>query len=69
MAWSRRMRVRRRSCGGDLLPERGSDQNWIARIPDAKAQLALGDGTLGFVLALGVLTLVCCGTVKPKQAR
>jgi MFS family permease len=32
--------------------------NWIARIPDAKAQLALSDGTLGFVLlfaAIGAL--------------
>jgi MFS family permease len=32
--------------------------NWIARIPDAKARLALSDGTLGFVLlfaALGAL--------------
>jgi MFS family permease len=32
--------------------------NWIARIPDAKAQLALSDGTLGFVLlfaAVGAL--------------
>ena len=32
--------------------------NWIARIPDAKARLALSDGTLGFVLlfaAIGAL--------------